>query len=148
MQQSEIIKQIDSIDWSKYETAYGVAKKVPNQLKQLFSESREDQFKAAHDLWCGLCHQHAYISSASLPAYPFLKNALANADEELMIEFLDIFAGFAVCSSAEHPEANGQLQQRMREMLAKDFDFFKGLEKIEGQEGFAELIIEEIQKNA
>jgi len=148
MQQSEILKQIDSIDWSKYETAYGAANKVPTQLKQLFSESREEQFNATHELWCGLCHQHAYISSASLPAYPFLKSALGNSDEELMIEFLDIFAGFAICSGVEHPEANGQLQKSMREMLAKDFDFFKRLEKIEGEEGFAELIIEEIQKNA
>ncbi len=148
MQLSEIIQQIDSINWSAYETAYGVAHKVPNQLKQLFSESREEQINATHELWCGLCHQHAYISSASLPAYPFLKTALANSDEELMVEFLDIFAGFAVCSSVELPEANGQLQKSMREMLAKDFNFFKKFEEIEGEEGFAELIIEEIHKNA
>jgi len=148
MQISKILNEIDAIDWSKYETAYGVANKIPRQLKQLFSKDREEQFNATHELWCGLCHQHAYISSASLAAYPFLKIALENSDEELMVEFLDIFAGFAVCSGVEHPEANGQLQRDMRKMLAQDFDFFKKFEEIEGKEGFAELIVEEIGKNA
>ena len=141
-------EDIDLIEWSKYETAYGIANKVPDQLKKLYSSNRKEQLNATHDLWCGLCHQHAYISSASLPAYPFLKKVLTNANEELMIELLDIFAGFAICSAVQHPEGHGLLQTDMRKLLNMDFDFFKEIEKIEGEEGFAELITEQIEKNA
>ena len=43
-------EDVDLIEWSKYETAYGVANKVPDQLKKLYSSNREEQLNAVHDL--------------------------------------------------------------------------------------------------
>ena len=81
MTAGERYKMIDEIDWSQYETAYGNAAQdiphfqagktpsVPRSLWDLFSGDRERAIRATGDLWAGLCHQHAYISSAALPAY-------------------------------------------------------------------------------
>lgn len=64
-----------------------------------------------------------------------------------MIELLDIFAGFAICSSKDHPDAKGELQQNIRKLLNEDLDFFKKMKKIEDEEGFADLIVEQIINN-
>ena len=50
----------------------GKTPSVPRSLWDLFSGDRERAIRATGDLWAGLCHQHAYISSAALPAYDFL----------------------------------------------------------------------------
>ena len=107
METAVLYKMIDEIDWSQYETAYGNAAQdiphfqagktpsVPRSLWDLFSGDRERAIRATGDLWAGLCHQHAYISSAALPAYDFLMIALRELDDELKVELLDIFLGFA-----------------------------------------------------
>jgi len=46
-----------------------------------------------------LCHQHAYVSSASLPALPFLLRALDQVEDTLKVEVLDILVGFAECTA-------------------------------------------------
>ena len=80
METAVLYKMIDEIDWSQYETAYGNAAQdiphfqagktpsVPRSLWDLFSGDRERAIRATGDLWAGLCHQHAYVSSAALPA--------------------------------------------------------------------------------
>jgi len=140
--------RVDSIDWNSYETAYGKATKVPHQLIKLASDNHKMAMQASHELWCGLCHQHAYISSAAEPAYIFLKEILEKANEELRIELLDIFAGFAECSSPNHPEGNGELQISIRTLLKKDVQLFTKLRQLEGEDGFAEFIVEELESNA
>jgi hypothetical protein len=102
-QKSDIDKslrdEIRQIDWEKYETAYGNAEKtIPKYLINLFSSNSKKSMQASHDLWCSLCHQHAYLSSAALPAYKFLRKKLAEGPEELQVEVLDIFFGYAVLS--------------------------------------------------
>ena len=76
MTAGELYKMIDEIDWSQYETAYGNAAQdiphfqcgqtpsVPRSLGELFSGNWNKAMQAAGDLWAGLCHQHAYVSSA------------------------------------------------------------------------------------
>jgi len=93
-----IKKEINKINWLQYETAYSATgEKIAIYLKELFCEDKERILEATHMLWCSLCHQHAYISSAALPSYEFLKYALLNFDDYIKIEILDIFAGYAVC---------------------------------------------------
>lgn len=93
-------ERMKAVDWSQYETAYGSAERnsVATKLSRLASHDHEDAMTAAHELWCGLCHQYAYISSAALPALPFILEVLDYANDELTLEILDILRGFAVCS--------------------------------------------------
>lgn len=59
---------LEGLDWAQYTTAYGEAGSVKSQLLRLRSLNEEEALSATHDLWCGLCHQHVQIGSASLPA--------------------------------------------------------------------------------
>ena len=88
--------RLKAINWEKYRTAYGVATKVPDQLRQLASTDAKEALHATHELWCGLCHQHVQIGSAALPALPFILQVLDTASEQMTIELLDILLGFAI----------------------------------------------------
>jgi hypothetical protein len=129
---SEITKKIENINWVDYETAYGNAEKtIPFYLKNLFCSDAEIALDATHQLWCSLCHQHAYISTASLPAYDILKIALLELDNKMKIEILDIFQGFAICTNNEYlnslkvkPE---KWQLDIRQKLNTDIKIFEEL---------------------
>ena len=82
-------QRIAEIDWSQYRTAYGDAGAVRSQLRRLRSVNEEGALSAAHDLWCGLCHQHVQIGSAALPALPFLVEAFDLANNQLKVELMD-----------------------------------------------------------
>jgi hypothetical protein len=104
MERDNFEERLKRVDWSKYETAYGSASgtnewgSVGEQLLNLASQDDEKAMKATHHLWCGLCHQHAFVSSAALPALPFILEVLDSANESLALEILDILLGFAACS--------------------------------------------------
>jgi hypothetical protein len=107
-------QELQQVDWSQFETAYGVATDVPGQLVRLFSPNHDDAMAASHELWCGLCHQHAYVSSAALPALPFLIRALDALDAKLAVEVLDILCGFAVCTAGDSlPDWGRRLRQSL-----------------------------------
>jgi hypothetical protein len=140
-------ERLDSIDWARYDTAYGPAIKVPGQLLRLASGG-EEAMTASHDLWCGLCHGHAYVSSAALPALPFILDVLSRTDEALTVEILDILLGFATCTRPEaDPEAPpwvgelrrcvGELLPRLRELAGHPHEDISGL---------AQLIIEDLSE--
>ena len=151
----ELSQMLDSVDWSQYETAYGNAAQdiphfqcgqtpsVPRSLWELFSGDRERAMRAASDLWAGLCHQHAYISSAALPAYDFLMLALREADDKLKVELLDIFLGFAVCTGRS---SEADWERQLREKLANGLPVFAGLAVSENEDiaYFSERIVEEL----
>jgi hypothetical protein len=91
--------RLAAVPWDFLGTAYGRATRTPDQLMDLLDDDWETAFQASHDLWCSLCHQHAYVSSAALPALPFLLEALELGDDRLAVEILDILAGFAICTA-------------------------------------------------
>jgi hypothetical protein len=93
-------RAVFQVDWTEYETAYGSAKDVPQLLVRLAGQDQHEAQEARHDLWCSLCHQHAYVSSAALPALPFVLEALEGAQDQLAVEILDILLGFAICTTA------------------------------------------------
>lgn len=142
-------KQIDSIKWENFETAYGNAKETtPDYLKNIYNSDEKIAMKATHHLWCSLCHQHAYISSASLPAYEIIKDRIIECNEKLKIELLDIMYGFAACSN--HKTEDGKyndLTAKMKRKLLKDKAIFKelALHKDEEIKDFAESILEELE---
>lgn len=155
---NEIKMQIQSIDWSLYETAYGnageniplytdetnVIPKIEAQLLQLFSGNHEMAMHATHDLWCSLCHDYAFISSAALPACEFLLYGLETLDDELKIELLDIFRGFVSVISADWPKHTWQ--GKLRRMVEAEKSYFLELAESENEEvaGFANDILEEL----
>ena len=155
METAVLYKMIDEIDWSQYETAYGNAARdiphfqagktpsVPSSLWALFSGDREKAMRAASDLWAGLCHPHAYISSAALPACDFLILGLQELDDELKVELLDIFLGFAVCTGRS---AEADWEKQLREKLTNHLPVFAGLVSSEHEDisYFSERIVEEL----
>jgi hypothetical protein len=92
-------RRLDAIPWAEFGTAYGPATKVPDQLRRLAAPDKRAALTASHELWCGLCHQHAFVSSAALPALPFLLEVLDSAGEQLTVEILDILLGFVRCTN-------------------------------------------------
>ena len=134
-EKEDIQKMISSVNWHEYETAYGNAgenipyfvptgddrgytPKVEISLTDLFSDDKETALKAAHDLWCGLCHQYAFVSSAALPSFDILCCALQNPSDEIKIEILDIFNGFACCTSGYRPDTwQGMLRNKLENLI-------------------------------
>lgn len=138
-------ERIDAIDWSRFCTAYGPAVAVPDQLRQLLGGGPE-AMDASHHLWCGLCHQHAYVSSAAMPALPFILEALERADEALTVEILDILLGFASCTRpdlGELPAWAVELRHRLIEYLPR----LRGLAAHPNDQiaDFARLVIEHLE---
>lgn len=95
--QASLASEIDAIRWEDYDTAYEAPKSVPLDLKLLLFGDQKQALKATHRLWYGLCHQHAYMSSAAEPALPFLILALRESGDLIKIELLDILLGFVRC---------------------------------------------------
>jgi hypothetical protein len=143
----ELREELQRVDWSRFETAYGVATDVPRQLTRLFSTDFDDAMQASHDLWCGLCHQHAYVSSASVPALPFLLRFLDIANDELAIEVLDILCGLAVFTARE---ALPDWQKGLRRSLLAETSRFKALTCHQNEEvsAWARRICENLSSNS
>ncbi|MCX6952433.1 MAG: hypothetical protein NTV51_09745 [Verrucomicrobia bacterium] len=92
-----IVDEMARIDWLGFSTAYGAPDTVSPDLRLLLFGSQRQALAAAHRLWCGLCHQHAYVSSAAEPALRFLLIGLKESNDLLRVEILDILLGFVVC---------------------------------------------------
>ena len=139
MNKDDVEKMINSIDWSLYQSAYGnagedidsymgadIIPKVAISLKDLFSCDKKIALKATHDLWCCLCHQHSYVSSAALPSYNILMIALDILDDDMKIELLDIFLGFVRCTSHSDLLGNGW-RKELRNKLINNKPVFERL---------------------
>ena len=142
---------ISKTDWQTYSTAYGTASNVPDLLHNLAGADAKIAKTASHELWCGLCHQHAYVSSAALPSYPILMNVLRSTDAELAIEILDILLGFAHCTApfdiADLPKRPDWMIQLRKLMIADRwvFEQFASSENVDVRE-FAEMILLELER--
>jgi hypothetical protein len=127
----EITLEIDKISWQGFGTAYGNTRNtIPYYLKNLFCSDLEVAKGAAHQLWCSLCHQHAFISSAALPSYDILKTGLLVLHDDLKFEILDIFVGFAFCMSQEYITKPNELvdwEKELQQKLINDRRLFNEL---------------------
>ncbi len=156
-----ISEKILAIDWCNFETAYGNAAKdnpcyvpdgdnckyIPNiaqLLLDLFSNNRKIALEASNHLWCCLCHQHSFVSSAALPAYDILFYGLQNLDNELQVEILDIIMGFTLCLPKGALETSWQGQLRAK--LEKDKYYYEMLTSHTNEDiaVFAQNIVEEL----
>ena len=142
-----IRRNADLIDWSQYWTAYGDAEVIPGLLEKLASTDTATAKKASHDLWCGLCHQHAYISSAALPSYPIMVDILQVSDNSLIVEILDIIFGLAKCSAPKFgPQGILEWVIDLRQKMIADRSFYVGLTASENDDirDFSTSIVEEL----
>jgi len=140
--------RVNSVDWSNFETAYGNAEGVGELLIELSLSKKKVAMDASHQLWCGLCHQHAYISSAAQPAFPFLIELLVEQDDELKIEILDILVGFSTCLNSEknNPEIESWKLSLYNDMIST-ITVFRNLttSKNENISEFAKSIIVDLE---
>ena len=142
MMKPDLHKRLAAIPWAEYRTAYGDAASehwfettsgqrterwgsVPEQLIALASTDLPTALAASHHLWCCLCHQHAYVSSAALPALSFLLEVLDDASEDLSVEILDILTGFAACSREDAPTRDDWTRELRARLVAEHDRFTK-----------------------
>jgi hypothetical protein len=149
----EIADIVNKVNWADFETAYGNAEKtIPSSLKELFCNDTEIAMHATHELWCSLCHQHAYISTAALPAYDVLRIGLIDLSDKLKTEILDIFDGFVECTNKDYYEATRQFPRQweieLRQKLVQDLHLFEYFAKHSDEviSHFATLIYEDLTK--
>ncbi|MEM8773409.1 MAG: hypothetical protein AAGF53_00165 [Pseudomonadota bacterium] len=147
----DLTETIRSVDWENYETAYGNAKYVGQLLELLSSSDMDKAMKASFELWCGLCHQDEFISSASLPSYPILLFILRISNDEVADEILRIIWGFASCSADsyfEGEETRPHWAAKLRLLMKEDIAIFKKLTKSENKyiSDHATWIIEDLEK--
>jgi hypothetical protein len=125
----EISNKIEEVNWIDFGTAYGNAgNTIPYYLKNLYCADTKIAMDATHQLWCSLCHQHAYISDAALPAYDILKEGLLVLDDDLKCEILDIIKGFAFCTSQEYYTSPNELvawEKELQQKLISDRTIFE-----------------------
>ena len=144
---SDFEQRLHQINWAAYETAYGQANNIPMELARLAGDDHDAAMDASHQLWCGLCHQHAYISSAALPAYPFIVEVLDTANDELAVEILDILTGFAF-RSTRGPDGSSPVEWEcnLRKQLRDQLPQFQALAKHHNVDvaDFAKKIVENL----
>jgi hypothetical protein len=140
-----IQRQIDLVNWSDYETAYGPAVEVPRQLRRLFSGDSADSRLACHELWCALCHQHV-PSSAALPALPVLLHALNMPDTRLIAGILDMLYGFSAHTAATPIEQLPPWQRDLRLRLFAEAPTLLALRSHSSKHvsGWADMICDEL----
>jgi len=139
---------LESIDWAVFKTAYGTATFVPKLIVQLAGNNHEIAMGASHELWCALCHQHAYVSSAALPSLPFILKVLDGANDALSVEILDILLGFAVCET--DGTENAPWLEQLRAEVTREHRRFRALSSSQNETVayFAVAILEKIgEKN-
>jgi predicted RNase H-like HicB family nuclease len=141
---NDVETRLNSIDWTQFETAYGAATRVPEFIRQLWSSDEKVAFEATHQLWCGLCHQHVFVSSAALPAFPFLLDALLFGSDAMKEELMDIFLGFARCTSRS---TEAEWERRLRLELQVNSHHFRVLTTHSNVEiaDFASWTLEELR---
>jgi hypothetical protein len=119
-------ERVRSVDWANYETAYGPADAVPDLLVQIAYGIDRDAEGAAHQLWSSLCHQMAWVSSAALPALPFIMEVLPEASPQLTTELLDILQGIAVCTEEERLASDpAEWKRSLRVSLASQIEIIR-----------------------
>ena len=144
----EIRDMIESVKWVDFNTSYGNAEKtIPYYLGNLFCADESIAMDATHQLWSSLCHQHAYVSDAALPSYSILRLGLLRLNDDLKVEILDIFAGFAggiSRNSAFHELLSWEKQ--LQQMLFQDQNIFAelALNDNETMSYFAKMICESL----
>lgn len=149
-----IEKEIASIKWENYDTAYGNALEISELLNEVFSIDKIKALNATNKLWGSLCHDHAFISSSALPSYKFLRYALFSLDEYIKVEILDIFFGFARCLKKSHFEDLNRepylWEIELLELFSEDKNIFENFISNENEDisYFASSILDALNNKA
>lgn len=116
------LRGLAAIRWSAFETAYGFAMFVPLWLLIFRFAPRALALHAGHKLDGSLCHQHAYVSSAALPAARFILDTLERPEPAVVDEALFHLLGFVRCTDPRMKNApawHGELRALVRSALPR-----------------------------
>jgi hypothetical protein len=100
-----MFEKLDQIDWSKLKHAYGPASDVPDLLRSLASEDKEDREEAMYEL-CGNIWHQGTVYEATAPAVPFLLELLESPTVLGKEEILFLLAHLANGSSYHNVHQN------------------------------------------
>ncbi len=105
---------LDTIDWSRLETAYGTAEGIPGALRDLASSHEEVRAAARQTLWSELEHQGT-IYQASAYAAPFLVAWLPETQAEEKPDLVTFLAKLARGNSYKRQHLNLTDEQRQQD---------------------------------
>src|SRR5439155_20735667 len=89
-----MLEGLDAVDWSRLGHAYGEATNVPDLLRGLTSDDRDERENALDGLFWSIYHQGT-IYDATAPAVPFLLEIVGSPDVQDRHRILDLLAAIA-----------------------------------------------------
>ncbi|MEW1910948.1 HEAT repeat domain-containing protein [Kitasatospora sp. NPDC085895] len=92
---------LDDIDWASLEHAYGPAGDVPDQLRALCGEGRDDRGRALHALYGNIFHQGSRYQASAF-AVPFLARMAADRSRRGRAQALELMSGLAIGYDEAH----------------------------------------------
>lgn len=84
-----MLEDLDNINWSQLNHAYGEASDVPDLIRKLSSQDKDEREKAVHELFGNIWHQGTIYEATSY-AVPFLYELLRSPEtpDKLLVTFL------------------------------------------------------------
>jgi hypothetical protein len=121
---SDPLVGLAAIDWSNLHHAYGPARDVPDQLRDVATGNPEARQKAIWELW-GNIHHQGTVYSASAPSVPFLARLAASESlpEEDRAQLVAIIAAIASGNSyleVHEPLIRGGLSDEERQNMEEE----------------------------
>jgi Leucine-rich repeat (LRR) protein len=89
-----MLEGLDAVDWGRLSHAYGEATNVPEMLRGLTSDDRDERENAFDGLFWSIHHQGT-IYDATAPAVPFLLELVDGAEVQDRDRILDLLAAIA-----------------------------------------------------
>ena len=135
---------IDSVNWSSLETAYGSAEPVRKLLISILSQDEGIAINAASDLEGYLCHQHVQLHNGSAAALPFILEALSKTSAAVSEELLFVLYGYALATEDDFWFKKPEWMAGVIQLLCKGIDIIKGFKSSESKDSvfYANKIIE------
>ncbi|MFF7472730.1 hypothetical protein [Streptomyces sp. NPDC008092] len=88
-----VFADLDRVDWSRLQHAYGSAEDVPALLRDLASPVEKTAAEAEEELWSSIVHQGT-VYAATAPAVPFLARLVAEGvRRSALLGMLGVIAG-------------------------------------------------------
>lgn len=96
-----MLEDLDKIDWAQLHHAYGEAGNVPNLIRKLLSQDRDEREEANENLFNCICHQGT-IWEATSYTIPFLLELVKTPETPDKLEIVFLLASLAIGRHALH----------------------------------------------
>jgi hypothetical protein len=143
-----MLEELDRIDWSTVNHAYGPATDIPAMLRTLATGDKEQRKRALWELHGNIWHQGT-IYEATAPAVPFLLELVKNRHAEL-VEILCLLALIADGQSymAVHMELLREKRPEDEQQMLREIEWVAAAKKAvaQGWPLYMELMSDDDQK--